>query len=85
MKERLLPQGTIECDAVTVHPPPTAVGVGGGFPCQAGPAGFIILSFKFDGEPICLFLLSHFCSGYLKMFVHLCAGRAALLLVISRD
>ena len=44
MKEKLLPRGTIECDAVTVHPPPTAVGVGGGFPCPAGHARFIVMS-----------------------------------------
>ena len=36
MDEGLLPKGSIQCDARTAKPPPTARGVGGGFPCQAG-------------------------------------------------
>ena len=36
MLEKMLPEGIIECDVVTVKPPPKCRGVGGGFPCQAG-------------------------------------------------
>ena len=36
MDEKLLPEGTIECDVVTVKPPRKTRGAGGGFPCQAG-------------------------------------------------
>ena len=70
MDEKLLPQGTIECDAVTVHPPPTAVGVGGGFPCQAGPAGFTILLFKFDGNQSVNFVFA--CLLCLSMSISVC-------------